>query len=333
MINILKQYNIGQVHIHQFPCILQLWYACALLKIPYVTYLHSGTVDIYKWYETQYDLYDGLLKVFFENAHKIVAVSKMGKESHKGYYNFGEEKYIILNNSIDFEQYKNEKDVKEIKRFLILTRVAAEKMVSIKNAIELFIKYQENTNDNELVLDIYGSGPKDEELKEYITSINENHKYNINLCGPTNNVKDVIEQHDVVMAVDRCILEAIAMKRIAIISGNSGDEPLKFIVKEENIEQSIEQNFSGTVLKKDELENVIAELKALNLEKIKDIVEKNYNIIYEKLNIKDNVYFITEDEEDNTNYGEILFAIFEKQNNILDNLKKTRYFKIINWKK
>lgn len=83
IIKILRENDIGQVHIHQFPCVLQLWYACALLKIPYVTYLHSGTKQIYEWYEKNYDLYDGLLKIFFENAYKIVAVSNMAKESNK----------------------------------------------------------------------------------------------------------------------------------------------------------------------------------------------------------------------------------------------------------
>lgn len=322
IINILKQYDIGQVHIHQFPCILQLWYACGLLKIPYVTYLHSGTKQIYEWYEKTYNMYDGLLKAFFENAHKIIAVSEAGKDSNKNYYDFGEEKYLVLNNSIDFDKYKNEKEVSEIKKFLILARIAAEKMVSIKNAIELFIKYQEETNNSDIVLNIYGSGPKEDELKEYIASINADKKYNINLCGPTNSVEEVMEEHDVVMAIGRCILEALAMKRLAIISGNSGDEPLKFIVKENNIEEAIEQNFSGTVLKKENIEDIIKELKDLDSQKIKIIVDKNYDVIYRKLNIKNNVYYITDDEDDNTNYENILYAIFEKQNNKIDSNRK-----------
>lgn len=318
IINILKQYDIGQVHIHQFPCILQLWYACALLKIPYVTYIHSGTKQIYEWYETTYNIYVGLLKVFFKNAHKIVAVSNAGRDSNKEYYDFSEEKYLVLNNSINFDQYKNEKEVHEIKNFLILTRIATEKMVSIKNAIELFVKYQEDTNNSEIVLNIYGGGPKEDELKDYIAKINVDKKYNINLCGATSNVKEVIEEHDVVIAIGRCILEAMAMKRIAIISGNSGDEPLKFIVKENNIEEAIEQNFSGTVLKKENIEDIIKELKNLDLQKIKNIVDKNYNVIYEKLNIQNNVYYITDDEDDNTDYENILYSIFEKQNNQID---------------
>ncbi len=318
IIRILKENNIGQVHIHQFPCILQVWYACALLKIPYVAYLHSGTKDIYEWYEKNHSLYNSLLKTFFENSYKIIAVSKGGADSNKEYYNLDEKKYIILKNSINFNQYKSKIEVKQIKRFIILARIAPEKMTSIKNGIELFTKYQDYSNDNDIVLDIYGDGPEEENLKKYISEINSDNKYNINLKGATNDVQSVINEHDVVLAIGRCILEAMAMKRIAIISGNSGEEPLKFIVKEDNIYEAIEQNFSGNVLKKEDLEDVVKELNNLNEYKIKEITDKNYNIIYEKLNIQNNVYCIAEDEKDNTDYNKILWTIFENQNNDIE---------------
>lgn len=39
---ILEEYNVEQVHIHQFDCINTVFPACMIKKIPYIAYLHNG---------------------------------------------------------------------------------------------------------------------------------------------------------------------------------------------------------------------------------------------------------------------------------------------------
>ncbi len=102
-------------------------------------------------------------------------------------------------------------------------------------------------------------------------------------------MKKYIEESDLVIGIDRCILEAIAMKRIAVISGY---ENLGQIVEEKNIETEIKENFCGRSLnigKIDELAKIIANFTK---EEITNIVEKNYNQISKKLDINKNLYTV-----------------------------------------
>ena len=308
---LLKEKNIGQVHIHQFPCVLSVWCACAIAQIPYVTYLHSGTDVIYNWYEYNYTIYKQFFREFFNNAEKIVAISKGAKNSNKNYYNIPEEKYIILNNSINLELFKPTKQIEKIKKFMIISRMSKEKVKSIKNAIDFFIKYSEKNPKDNYILDIYGDGSEKDEVRKYVEEQNTN-GYEINMLNSTNEVKKVMDEHDVVMAVGRCVLEAIAMHRIAIISGNAGDEPLKYIVKPENIIETIENNFAYKDLKKENIENIIYDLSNYSQEDLKEIVETNYRTIQEKLDIKNNIYVVETtdgEKESSSNIFKIIIQI------------------------
>ncbi len=316
---ILKEKNVGQVHIHQFPCVLSVWCACAMAEIPYVTYLHSGINSIYNWYEYNYTIYKRFFREFFNNAEKIVAVSVEAKNSHKNYYNIPEEKYIVLNNSINFELFKPTKQLEKIKKFMIISRMSKEKVNSIKNAIDFFIKYSEENPKNNYILDIYGDGPEKDEIGKYVEEQNVN-GYKINILGSTNEVNKVMDEHDVIMGLGRCVLEAIAMQRIAIISGNAGDQPLKYIVKPENIIESIKNNFVYKDLKNEDIEDIIKDLSNYTQEDLKKIVESNYRTIKEKLDIKNNLYVV-----------ETTKKIKESSNNILKiiiQIEKDKYLQL-----
>ncbi len=312
---ILKEKKIGQVHIHQFPCILSVWYACVMAEIPYVTYVHSGTTEAYIWYEQSYSIYNKVLRSFFLNAERIVAVSIRAKESNKTYYDLPEEKYVILNNSIDLELFNSNKELEKIEKFMIISRISKEKVQSIKNAISFFIRYSDYNPQNKYVLDIYGDGAEKDEIKKYVEEQNIN-GYEINILNGTNQVNKVMEEHDVIMGLGRCMLEAIAMKRLAIISGNAGNEPLKYIVKPENIIESIENNFAYKDLKRENVEDIIKDLSNYNKENLKQIVENNYKIIEEKLDIKNNIYVVEEPEgiqEKSWNVLEIILQTEQEQ--------------------
>ena len=306
LINILVENQIGQVHIHQLPCMLTVWYACAAINIPYVAYIHTSLTDIYDWYCNSYPIYKSLLQKFFSNAFKIVAISNDAINNHSKYFNINKDKYILKKNSINFDLYKTNKKVEKVEKFMLISRIAIEKEISIKNGIDFFIDYASTVNNSELSLDVWGDGPQIEEIQRYVAEKNIN-SYSINFKGATNNVSKVMDNYDIVIGIGRCILEALALKKLAIISGN---EEIKFMINKENILEAIEKNFAGKTLPKEEQQNIISKIIKLRSEDINRIVEENYETIKENLNIKNNVYVI-ENEKNNSNKIDVINSISE----------------------
>ena len=171
-----------------------------------------------------------------------------------------------------------------INKFLIVARLAEEKYYSIKNAIDLYHEYEKlSEHPEELSLTIVGDGNVREKLEEYVKNLD-------------------LEKSDVVMAIGRCILEAIAMKRLSIISGV---KDLKAMVIPENINDAIDTNFTGKLqekedgtiipeMKSNEPKELAISLKEMDISSIKNIVENNYNVIYDRLNIESNSYYIND---------------------------------------
>ena len=188
-----------------------------------------------------------------------------------------------------------------INKFLIVARLAEEKYYSIKNAIDLYHEYEKlSEHPEELSLTIVGDGNVREKLEEYVKNLDL--QSNVNFVGPTNNVSEFLEKSDVVMAIGRCILEAIAMKRLSIISGV---RDLKAMVIPENINDAIDTNFTGKLqekedgtiipeMKSNEPKELAISLKEMDISSIKNIVENNYNVIYDRLNIESNSYYIND---------------------------------------
>ena len=153
--------------------------------------------------------------------------------------------------------------------------------------------------------------------------------------GETDNVANFIENSDVVIAIGRCILEAIAMKRISIISGN---DSLKGVIEKNNIKDAIDSNFNGRASMKSNKEH-IEEMKTLTAEEIIDsldkiennnleeIIEYNYNEILNKLDIRKNSYCIT--NEVNTDYEVLYFRFLDIINDRINKEIEISQFKDI----
>ena len=48
---IIEEYQIEQVHIHQYDCINVVFFACMFKDIPYVAYLHNSIKGVLEWFE------------------------------------------------------------------------------------------------------------------------------------------------------------------------------------------------------------------------------------------------------------------------------------------
>lgn len=318
VIEIINKYNVEQVHIHQFDCINTLFPACILTKTPYVAYAHTGITGIYDWFEKCYICYKMLFKLYFNCSEKIIAITEQAKQEIIEKYSIDKEKIMVIKNSIDFESFsvKNITIPKEIKNFLIISRMSKEKVNSIKNSIYIFKEYLKYNNKSKLT--IVGDGEYKDEIQKEIEDIS----LNVQFEGEKNNIAEIIAQNDVVIALDRCILETIAIKRIPIISGYEG---IKGIVTPEIIKEASNTNFSGKKFENKNVQEIVQEIIKLDEKEIVRIVEENYKFAYENLNSSKNIYLIENyektpiilDEKDAMN------TIIELQNMYQNNVEYT----------
>lgn len=310
---IIDEYQVEQVHIHQFDCINILFFVCMFKNIPYVAYLHNNVKDILGWFEQVNYSYKELLKLYFEYAYKIVAIQEKAKIMNQKKFNFPDDKYLIIKNAINFDKFRVENNYipEKIEKVLVISRFAFEKEKSILNAIDLFKDYYRINKEARLT--IVGDGEIKEKIENEITDI----KDVTTMLGARNDIAEIVSQNDIVISLDRCILEAIAMKKIAIVSGY---EEMKEIITDKNIEKASDNNFNGDNLETKQNDELIKILKNLNSNRIKEIVEKNYNYAYENLNSNKNFYIIEEPEKRNLNEDTI--EILKDFMNIIEDASK-----------
>lgn len=131
------------------------------------------------------------------------------------------------------------------------------------------------------------------------------------------------------MAIGRCVLEALAMKRLAIVSGA---KDLKEMITPENVNNAIDANFTGKLQEKEdgtiipEMKNMnkrelAIKLKEMRNDEIERIVQGNYKIILERLDVNNNSYFI--DNPIPKDYSSIVQSLLNNLNNELKTKKET----------
>lgn len=316
--NLLDKYDIGQVHIHQFDCLSSVFPACMIKGIPYVAYLHTGIKGVYNWFENSYPIYKILFEIYFKSAEKIIAITEMAKRENQEKYKIDDNKYLIIKNSINFEEINQEQNVipKKVEKFLIISRLSEEKMTSIKNSIKLFKNYY-NIN-NSIKLTIVGDGNCRNEVEKEVEEI----KDVVQLLGQRNDVMELIAENDIVLGLDRCILETITMKKLAILSGY---DDIKGVLTPDIIEKASDDNFSGRNLENHTVLEVIQQIENMDEETIKNIIEQNFQFAYNNLNVKNNYFAIDNVDGKKTylNSTDLLMSIMSLQNEYAENIEYT----------
>lgn len=315
IIDIIEKYNVEQVIINQLPCILSVLPACIIKEIPYVSYVHTPLQAIkqdennmYDWYEKTYSFFKDLLKIYFENASKIIAISNPAAKYVKERYHVNEEKFTVLKNSINLDEYKSSSNENKKEKFVLISRLSNEKLQSVKNGIDLFDIY----NNPNKTLTIVGAGDKRKELEEYAKT--KASKDRIKFIGAKNNVKDIIDENDIVLGLDRVILEALAMKKIAVQIGY--DKP-KQIITMKNIELESNEGFCGENLESTDIETLAKVLENENIN-----VEENYEFVKNNLNIEKNIYLAEPIKPDYTGANLKIFELIQKIQNEKTELEK-----------
>lgn len=323
--NIIKDNNVTQVIINQFPCINNVIFACFLNNIPYIAYVHSTykafenenvNSNVYEYFTYNYPIFKQLLPMFFNMARRIVTITSVSKEYIMNKYNIEEEKILVIPNSIDFNSFFSTSQINNITVFLLISRFSEEKLDSIKQALNFFHILSDKYHDKNYILKIIGTGNKEDEVNKSIKKFNLEGK--VQMLGEVTNVRDYIQESDCVIGIDRCLLEAIAMKRLAIISGYDG---LKGIVNSDNIAICINENFSGRLLDNIDFEGLADYIHNLTVKEACNIINKNYDISKEKLDINNNIYFFQIDGEYNIDILNVvteLLKLLECSYNIIE---------------
>lgn len=196
IVHIINKYQISEVHIHQFPCILSVFPACLIANVPYVAYLHMSIDGVFDWFINTYPIYEEAFPLYFTCAHKIISITKQVKQTAVELFNIESTKCKVLYNGIDFEELENKKIEcpKYIKNFMLITRLSKEKQGSIQNAISFYTKYVKE--DPNISLTIVGDGELREELED---CIKRNDLQNVTFLGARNDVMELVKQADVVI--------------------------------------------------------------------------------------------------------------------------------------
>lgn len=293
IVDIIKKYNVKEAHINQFTLIQDVVMACILTNIPYVAYIHVAPATIddielnpFDWFEKKYTTYKELFNLFFKYAYKIISIAPKVLDYVSNRYNIDRQKMITIPNSIDFENYKSYFNVKSINNILIISRLEKEKLKSIFKAID-FYAYIRKVCNRKLHLDIVGNGKEYDNIKRYVIK-NGIPDEEVTFLGAITSVSEQIEKNDIVLGLDRCMLETIAMKRIAIISSYDGN--LKGLVEGENLLKEVDENFCGLSLENVSIEDLAKYLLSLNEKEIIKITENNYILVKDKLDIFKNIY-------------------------------------------
>lgn len=303
---IIKKYSVEQVNIHQIDCIGVAFPACIFCDVPYVAYIHSGIKGTYDWFEKTYLSYNILFNLYFKMAEKIIAITEDSKNENKIKYNIDDSKYLIMKNCVDFEIFNNNKISENKEKFLLISRLSSEKMESIKNAILLFKEYSQK--HPHAVLKIAGDGIEKNNVKKLVENNNK-----IIMLGQINNVAELMDESDIIIGIGRCILEAVAMKKIAILSSYNG---LKGILTPDKIEKIANTNFVARDFDNFNTKDIINQIEKMSNEDIIDIVNKNYNYAYKNLNSSNSIYLINNNDgrKESLCLKETLNALIDLQN-------------------
>ena len=307
LVNIIRKKQITEIHIHKYQCVLSVMPAALITGVPYFAYEHviRDTSGYYTW---NYPIYKMIFPIYFRNAYKIIAITPKTIENSRNKYNIPIEKYEVVHNGIDFDIYNNETPKYEgkINKVVIISRICDEKLNSIFEGIDIFKRILDRYSNAQL--EIIGGGNQKSKVEEYLTKFNLNYKdglddeVKVNFLGEQNDIIKYLKQADLLLGIDRCVLEAIAMKVPAVITGYEG---IKGLVTKDNMNLAIEENFSGDNMPTIDIDECVNQIYELENRR-KEIIEEDYEIALEKLDCYKNYINIPEDVKVNFNWIDLM---------------------------
>lgn len=303
---IIQKEKITDAAINPFYPFFEAVSACIKQKIPYSLFFHGVSLKGYFDIQNSFSALGVWSNLFIDNiaikyANGYVYASNEIRDFYEKSFNLDKNKGIVLKNSIETQIQL--KPTKKINKIAMLSRIDPDKANSIKYAIEFYKElYDKSPNNENMCFDIMGTGSKENEIKEIIK---KNESYNINLLEATNNSIESIKQYDVILGMGRSIIEAMSLKKLAVLI--SYDKYIGLVDARNNnkMEEIAYANFSGRNIQERNIENCIQEIQNLTQESIEEILNENYKYIVKNQSIKTNIIeYLERIEEKHTNFEE-----------------------------
>lgn len=306
LVDFVKEKKIDFIYVHQFSCVLYILPVVFKTKTPYVAYLHNIVPKTCEWFMDTYDVFKVLFPIYFECASKIIAITDKVQKEHINLFHLPKDKYLVINNSLDFSKYPNRiinKIKKPFKNLMLFGRISEQKRTSIDTAVKFYNYYKENYNPD-AILTIVGDGELYEEM------VNKYQSETIIFKGAVADMAPEIEKADILLGVDRCMLEAVASKKPAIVCGYKANTVL---ITPKNIKEAIEENFTGI-----NLEDNKDELFQYSEKELIQLLNDNYEYVSKHLAITDSVYLDIEPFQGQSN----LESVFQGLNYYTEKIKE-----------
>lgn len=293
--NIIEKYNIKLVYIHQVDCVSSVFSACVLTNTPYVAYVHHGITGVYDEELQIGNMGLEFQTLYYRLASKIITIQETSKKENMKRFKLEEDKYKVIPNCIDFQEFKSNSPI-NTNKVLLISRFEKDKKNGVINGLRWFAEYKKINPEAKLT--IVGDGSQRQKVEEQIKEL----KIECDMLGARNDIRDIMEQNGIVLGIARCVQEAIAMKRIAIITGN---DDFQGIITNDNIERFSCTNFQDIENGKKDYAEVAKQVNLLKNKEIEKIVDKNYEWLYVNRNIKDNIYEVEDIEKINNPINEL----------------------------
>lgn len=233
--------------------------------------------------------------LYYRLASKIITIQETSKKENMKRFKLEEDKYKVIPNCIDFQEFKSNSPI-NINKVLLISRFEKDKKNGVINGLRWFAEYKKINPEAKLT--IVGDGSQRQKVEEQIKEL----KIECDMLGARNDIRDIMEQNGIVLGIARCVQEAIAMKRIAIITGN---DDFQGIITNDNIERFSCTNFQDIENGKKDYAEVAKQVNLLKNKEIEKIVDKNYEWLYVNRNIKDNIYEVEDIEKINNPINEL----------------------------
>ena len=302
---VIIENNIKLVYMHQIDCVSSVFSACMITKTPYVAYVHHGILGVYDWELKWGNMSNNFLKLYYKFAYKIITINEQSREENKERFNIEDSRYEVIPNCIDFENFKTDKDI-DINKVLLLSRLEVDKGNGILNGLKFFKEYKAINPKAELI--IVGGGSLEEAVKKQVEDLG----IECNMLGIRNDIKELMEQNGIILGVDRCIQEAIAMRRLAVVTGYEGFQGL---ILPDNIEKFAKNNFSKKGEESSDFNDVAKKIYSMKEHEKNEIIEGNYNWLIKNRSIKEHIYEITDIDSiknplENIDYKKVIEILF-----------------------
>jgi len=252
--DIIVEYKINAIHIHDLPLVNTGYVAAKKFNIPVIADLHENYPAAVKFYQNKKITIKELFKKIFLNykrcrRYELRILKKVDKiiivvpESYKRFKGIiPKHKFSIVSNTVDIENFKNKKiDKKLTKKYKGKFIISYIGSFGPHRGIDTSIKAMQYINNNKIILLLIGGkGNYIKEMKKLVKKLKVEEKVNFINWVPFDSVQDYIEVSNVCLVphnnsehtqttIPHKLFQCMYLKKPVLVSNCA---PLKRIVEE-----------------------------------------------------------------------------------------------------